>query len=148
MLKKLSIAVVAVVVAAFALVQLVPYGRDHANPPVVAEPAWDSPETRSLAKHACFDCHSNETVWPWYSSIAPMSWLAQSDVEQGREEVNYSEWQAGGKGGESAETVQEGGMPPWFYMALHPSARLSAAEKQRLIQGLIATFGAGEGERR
>ena len=55
---------VALFVAMFAVMQLVPYGRAHTNPPVIAEPAWDSPRTRELAARACFDCHSNETKWP------------------------------------------------------------------------------------
>ena len=64
-------------VMAFVAIQFVPYGRDHANPPADAEPAWDSPDTRTLAKEACFDCHSNETEWPAYSNVAPISWLIQ-----------------------------------------------------------------------
>src|SRR5690349_11025724 len=62
----------------FLLIQAVPYGRAHTNPPVVSEPHWDSPRTRELAKRACFDCHSNETRWPWYSHVAPMSWVLQN----------------------------------------------------------------------
>ena len=65
------LAILAVVALAL-LIQLVPYGRAHTNPPVVAEPNWDSPQTRELAVRACFDCHSNETTWPWYSNIAPI----------------------------------------------------------------------------
>lgn len=97
----------------FVAVQLVPYGRAHPNPPVRAEPAWDSPQTRVLTVWACFDCHSNETVWPWYSNIAPASWLLQYDVDEGRREVNYSEWdQPQRESRESAETIQQGTMPP------------------------------------
>ncbi len=59
----------------FILLQIIPYGHNHTNPPIVEEPAWDSPQTRAVVKKACFDCHSNETVWPWYSNIAPLSWL-------------------------------------------------------------------------
>ena len=59
------------------LIQAVPYGRDHINPPLNAEPAWDNPRTQELTVRACFDCHSNETVWPWYSYIAPISWLIE-----------------------------------------------------------------------
>lgn len=126
-------------------IQLVPYGRAHANPQVVAEPAWDSPNTRALFSSACGDCHSNETVWPWYSNVAPVSWLIQHDVEEGRARFNVSEWGLGENGGEeAAETVQEGSMPPWFYNIIHPDARLSAGQKQELIAGLVATFG-GEG---
>jgi hypothetical protein len=136
------------VVAAFVTIQAVPYGRNHTNPPVRGEPAWDSPQTRELTVRACFDCHSNETVWPWYSNIAPLSWLIQSDVDEGRKKVNYSEWNRLQKEAkESAETVQEGEMPPWYYAILHPEARLSSSERQALIRGLEATFGGKEEEK-
>jgi mono/diheme cytochrome c family protein len=123
-------------------IQLVPYGRDHANPPVVAEPAWDSARTRELAAAACFDCHSNETRWPWYTNIAPISWSIQSEVESGRDELNYSEYDASNEHfAESAHSVREGEMPPGKYLLLHSEARLSDGEKQELIDGLIATLG-------
>ena len=129
-------------IALLVAIQLVPYGRDHTNPPVVVEPAWDSPRTRQLAAAACFDCHSNETTWPWYSNIAPISWKIQSGVESGRDEVNYSEFDPAEEHfAESAETVRDGEMPPGDYLLLHPDARLSDAEEQELIDGLVATFG-------
>ena len=126
--------------------QLVPYGRDHDNPPVTAEPTWDSPTTRELARRACFDCHSNETRWPWYSNIAPLSWLIQRDVEEGRDELNWSEWDPDSEGDESAETVIEGSMPPGSYSILHPEARLSDQAIDALVAGLMATFGSDGGE--
>jgi hypothetical protein len=122
------------------LIQFVPYGRDHANPPVSAEPDWDSPETRALADGACFDCHSNETEWPWYTNIAPVSWLVQRDVEEGREALNFSEWDRAQEELEVAEAISEGAMPPWYFAALHSDARLSSQQEQRLIAGLRATF--------
>jgi hypothetical protein len=130
------------VLAAVAIVllgiQLVPYGRAHTNPPGRKEPAWDTAQTRALTVRACFDCHSNETVWPWYSSIAPVSWLVQRDVDVGRRKVNYSEWdRPQEEAAESAETLQKGTMPPWYY----PWARLSAAERRALTRGLEQTFG-------
>ena len=66
------------------LIQFVPYGRSHTNPPVTGEPKWSSARVRQLTKDACFDCHSNETTWPWYSNVAPVSWLVQRDVDSGR----------------------------------------------------------------
>lgn len=138
MLKKLLNIVLALVVL-FLLIQVVPYGRAHTNPPVTAEPQWDSPETRDFFYRACADCHSNETVWPWYTNVAPASWLIQRDVDEGRENFNISEPNSGGD--EAAEKVQEGEMPPMQYLPLHPAARLSVAEKARFIEGLIATFG-------
>ena len=71
------------VIGAFLLIQLIPYGHDPANPPIGAERAGATPATRELAAAACFDCHSNETTWPWYTSVAPFSWLTQHDVEDG-----------------------------------------------------------------
>jgi len=126
------------------LIQLVPYGRAHDNPPVAAEPMWDSNQTRDLAVRACFDCHSNETVWPWYSNVAPVSWLVQRDVDKGREELNYSERNRSQEGDESAETVREGSMPPRSYLLTHPEARLTDAEIAVLTEGLTATFGEEE----
>ncbi|MBP8059451.1 MAG: heme-binding domain-containing protein [Chloroflexi bacterium] len=133
---------IAVLVGGFLLIQLVPYGRNHTNPPVVNEPNWDSPETLALAQRACFDCHSNETTWPWYSNIAPVSWLVQHDVEEGRQEVNFSDWGRGREGerpGELAESLNEGEMPMAMFLVTHPDARLTAAEKEALIQGFQAT---------
>ncbi|MEZ4770229.1 MAG: heme-binding domain-containing protein [Caldilineales bacterium] len=83
--KRIALYVILALVAVFLLIQLVPYGRDHTNPPVVQEPVWDSPQTEALARAACYDCHSNEVVWPWYSNIAPISWLVQRDVDEGRQ---------------------------------------------------------------
>jgi hypothetical protein len=121
-------------------VQLVPYGRDHTNPPVQAEPQWNSPETRALAERACFDCHSNQTVWPWYSNIAPLSWLIQRDVDEGRRTLNFSEWSGSQRETRGmARVIETGRMPQWYYILLHPSAKLSPQETQALIQGLNAT---------
>jgi hypothetical protein len=78
--------------AVFALAQVIPYGRSHSNPPVQAEPRWDSPATRDLAVRACYDCHSNQTTWPWYPNVAPVSWLLQRDVSGGRATLSFSEW--------------------------------------------------------
>ena len=126
----------------FVAIQLVPYGRDHTNPPVVKEPSWDQPATRELAVRACFDCHSNETRWPWYSNVAPVSWLMQRHIDEGREVLNFSEWQRTYKEArESAETINEGEMPMQSYVLMHPSARLTPAERQALAQGLTATLG-------
>jgi mono/diheme cytochrome c family protein len=124
-------------------IQLVPYGRSHANPSARIEPTWDSARTRELAQRACFDCHSNETVWPWYANGAPASWLIQRDVDEGREDLNFSEWQRPQKeANEAAATIREGKMPPWTYTVIHPGARLNAQERSALIKGLEATLGA------
>jgi hypothetical protein len=124
--------VIAAALALFILIQLVPYGRNHTNPAVVREPNWDA-QTRAIAKKACFDCHSNETVWAWYSNIAPLSWLIQRDVDEGRRSLNFSEW-GNTETEEIGETVAEGEMPPMQYLLLHPGAKLTDAEKQVFFQ--------------
>ncbi len=128
-----------VLVGLVIVIQFIPYGRDHENPPVLAEPSWDSATTRDLARRACFDCHSNETEWRWYTNIAPISWFIQSEVDEGREELNFSEWGPGQEGEESAGTVRDGSMPPRLYAPTR--SRLSDAETQMLTLGLAATFG-------
>ncbi len=121
------------VLVLFAAIPLVPYGRDHSNPQVRAEPTWDSALTRDLAVRACFDCHSNEASWPWYSNIAPMSWLAQDHVDDGRNKLNFSEWDRPQEAAsESAESVEEGEMPTWDYELLHPQAPGSPHPNERL----------------
>ncbi len=135
-------------VVALVLLQAVPYGHDHINPPAGTEPAWNSPQTRDLAVGACFDCHSDQTVWPWYSSVAPVSWLIERDVTSGRRRLNFSQWGAEQRGArDAAETVQRGSMPPFYYAVplLHPSAQLSSEARQTLAQGLQATLGGSVG---
>lgn len=125
-----------------AAIQLVPYGHTHSNPAVRQEPAWDSPQTRILAARACFDCHSNETKWPWYSQVAPLSWLVQRDVRAGRRHLNFSEFdQPQRNAAKAAGEVAKGDMPMAVYLPAHPNARLTPAEKADLIAGLKRTFG-------
>ena len=138
---KLRKALLATAGTALAL-QLVPYGCSHTNPEVRSEPHWDAPGTRELFMRACGDCHSNETVWPWYALVAPASWLVQHDVEEGRSHFNVSEWgRRENHGDEAAQLVRDGEMPLWFYLPAHPEANLSDAELAQLIGGLVATFG-------
>lgn len=104
------------------------------NPPVTGEIAVPAP-VHAVLKRACYDCHSNETVWPWYSNVAPVSWLLYRDVTGGRKEMNFSAWQqmpperqAKRRKGVGRE-VKDGDMPPWFYIPLHPPSKLSDADK-------------------
>lgn len=132
MLLKIAIGVV----AAVTLLQVIPFGHQHSNPAVIQEPAWDSPRTRELAKRACFNCHSNETAWPWYSSVAPVSWLTQRDVNEGRGHLNFSEWNDPlSQADDVVAEVQAGNMPPWFYLPMHPEARLTQEERAELVRG-------------
>lgn len=118
-------------------IQLVPYGHARTNPPVRKEPAWDNAATRDLAVRACYDCHSNQTIWPRYAKVAPVSWLIQNDVEDGRRKLNFSEWDRPQREARSVtRRIQRGSMPPWYYVMMHSQANLSDAEKQTLIRGL------------
>ena len=146
MIRRVVLLGAALMVVALLAIQLVPYGRDHTNPPVTGEPPWDSAATRATAVTACFDCHSNETRWPWYSNIAPISWRLQQHVDEGREKLNFSEWGTGEQESDDiVDVVREGEMPPWDYLLLHPEARLSAEAQQAFLDGLARTFGGGEG---
>ncbi len=134
-IKRIAKWATAVLIIALVAIQLVPV--DRTNPPVETEvPA--TAEVRSVLRRACYDCHSNETVWPWYSRVAPASWLVASDVHEGREELNFSTWnrytakQQAKKMKESWDEVAEGEMPPWIYLPLHPNARLSADDRAAL----------------
>ncbi|MCC6129141.1 MAG: heme-binding domain-containing protein [Acidobacteria bacterium] len=143
--RKPLLVLLAVAGGLFVLIQAVPYGRAHTNPPVTAEPAWNSPRTQELFYRACGDCHSNKTVWPWYSNVAPASWLVQRDVDKGRRHMNVSQWKAGKNYGlEAAGLIDEGKMPLPPYLLLHPEARLTPAEKQELMDGVMASLGMGE----
>lgn len=147
MFKRLVLWGVLLVAALLGLIQLVPYGHDHENPPVRMEPAWASEQTRALAVRACFACHSNETEWPWYSNIAPVSWVIKNHVDEGRDELNFSEWDRPQReADESAETILEGEMPLWDYLLFNPEARLSSSENDLLVDGFIAMFGNHEDE--
>jgi mono/diheme cytochrome c family protein len=130
--------------ALFVLAQVVPYGRDHKNPAAVVEPRWNAAATRTLAQRACFDCHSNLTTWPWYSNVAPVSWLVYNDVRGGREELNFSRWDVAQEpsAAEVAEIVRSGEMPPFQYVLMHRRAKLSKTERSALAAALQATLSA------
>lgn len=128
------------VAAALVLAQLVPVART--NPPVAADVAAP-PAVATVLRRACYDCHSNETVWPWYSRIAPVSWLVAHDVDEGRDELNFSAWAAYDAAArrkklkKTVEEVAEGEMPPWYYVLMHREARLSPADEE-LLRGWAA----------
>ncbi len=131
-----------VVVGLAILVQFVPVPGLRHNPPALAQPSWNSPLTRSLAVRACYDCHSNLTHWPWYSRIAPASWLIAHHVAEGRAALDFSATSLAGVAADrAARAVRTGRMPPLYYAWLHPTARLTAHERQTLADGLVASFG-------
>ena len=108
------------------------------NPPVTGL-IQAPPEVMTLLKRSCWDCHSNESIWPWYSQVAPVSWLVTRDVNDGRKHLNFSEWQGSEEGRklkkleEIAEEVGEGEMPMAIYVPMHPEAKLTEAEKKVLV---------------
>lgn len=134
--RRVLLAIVLLLVA----IQFVPVVRS--NPPVTTDvPA--PPDAKTVLRRACYDCHSNETVWPWYSKVAPISWLVARDVRKGREELNFStrdqyttQVQAK-KLKESWKEVADGEMPLWFYMPLHRDAVLSTEDREMLRKWAI-----------
>ena len=124
-------------VALFGVIQVV--RPEKTNPPV--DPAQtlqaqfgESHPAVSVVGRACKDCHTNETSWPWYSHVAPVSWLVTHDVEEGREAVNFSSWSSYSEEQKTklmkklCEEVSEGEMPMSTYTFLHPDAKLSATD--------------------
>jgi len=132
-----------IIVSLFFIIQFIPYGKNHLNPKVVSEPKWDSPQTKDIFMRSCGDCHSNETKYPWYSNVAPISWAMARHIEEGREHFNVSMWgkQKKNHGDEAVEEIEDGEMPLKSYLLGHPEARLSDADKELLIDGLKKTFG-------
>jgi hypothetical protein len=111
----------------------------------VAAPA----EVRAVLERACWDCHSNQTRWPWYAHLAPVSWLVAHDVDEGRDELNFSTWDAypakkrAKKLEELIEVIEEDEMPLWYYVLLHPDARLAPPDRERLIGWARTQIAAG-----
>jgi hypothetical protein len=133
-------ALVTLAAVAIAL-QFVPYGARR-NPATTGEPLWNAHTTRDLAVSACWDCHSNQTAWPWYSGIAPVRWFIHRDVSEARAALNFSEFDRPQWGPPRVvEVISSGAMPPARYAALHPAARLTAHERDALAVGLAETLG-------
>lgn len=131
-----------VLLIAGAAIQFVPL--DKTNPPITSD-IPTSPEVKSILRKSCYDCHSNETIWPWYSNVAPVSWLVASDVHEGRRELNFSTWDRYDAGKQAHkiheiwEEVETDEMPLWFYKPLHPEAELSAEDMATLKAWVQAT---------
>ncbi len=115
------------------------------NPPVVHDflaAETPPPPIAALFRGACYDCHSYETQWPWYSHIAPVSWLIANDVQGGRRHLNLSDWpvddpeRAAKRLGNASEELGYKEMPPSQYKIMHPAARLTDDQRQQLIQWL------------
>jgi hypothetical protein len=132
MAKRYARYVIGGLVALLVLAQLVPVAKT--NPPQRDVPAGVPAAVLEVLRPACYDCHSNETRWPWYAAVAPMSWLVAHDVNEGREALNFSTWNAQPPAKQAKqrreiwEEVSEGEMPPVIYLPLHPEARLTDAQ--------------------
>ena len=134
-LKRLGIAIIIVLVG----IQLIPVNRTNAA--VTREVKWDASVTHDLAQRACFDCHSNETTWPWYGYVAPISWRLADHINEGREVLNFSTWdQPNTDLDEVVESIDENEMPLSDFLLMHPEAKLTAAEKATLVAGFRATY--------
>jgi hypothetical protein len=137
---------IVVIAALFVAIQLVPVKRE--NPP--GETRLSVPaDVRAVLERSCFDCHSNETEWPWYAYVAPASWLVASDVNEARHHLNFSDWDAMEASRrdrathEIQEEVEEGEMPPGTYLALHADARLSDADRETIRRWAEGTSAGG-----
>ena len=121
--------------AAVVLAQFIPVERT--NPPVGSE-IQAPPDVRAILRRSCYDCHSHETVWPWYSHVAPMSWLVSHDVHEARGKLNFSAWNRYSSSEQAEnvehvwEEVEKGDMPLWYYLPLHRNAVLSPADRDVL----------------
>jgi len=127
-------------IAIFVVIQVVRPSRT--NPPIDPQATLQAhvevpPDVDALLTRACADCHSNSTRWPWYSHVAPVSWLLASDVNEGREHLNFSDWEKRHHHEESpfdqiCKQLRDGAMPPWYYRPLHSESRLTPSEIQTI----------------
>lgn len=140
--KRILIGAVIAAIVGLGLMQFWP--MQLTNPPVVSTPTLGSAAAQDIAERACYDCHSNETVWPWYAHIVPSGLLLEKDVHEGRAVLNFSEWEVTcctmTQIDEMATTVNTGEMPPPYYIILHPEADLNDEERGQLVNGLIAAM--------
>lgn len=132
-------------IVVFAVLQF--FNPSLKNPPV--EPGHDlmatnppPPEVATLLRQACYDCHSNETRWPWYARVAPVSWWVVAHMQEGRDALNFSEWPhgdayvAGDELGRIGEQVQSRKMPlpSYTWLGMHPEARLTEEQRGRILK--------------
>jgi len=123
--------------AVLVAIQFVPVSRD--NGPGTVDAVAAPPEVTALLRRACANCHTGATEWPWYSRVAPVSWLVVHDAHHGREHLDFATLPAAAPKkkaklfGEIAEEVGEGGMPLYYYRWLHPEARLTDAERKAIV---------------
>lgn len=142
-IRRLAATFVAIVFAVFIVIQFVPV--DRTNPPVLSEiPA--PAEVMSILRRSCYDCHSHETRWPWYAYVAPASWFLVDHIEDGRRDLNFSDWpvfdfeEQALALGDVRDQLTSGEMPLRSYLLLHPEARLNEAERKILLDWAASGF--------
>ncbi len=135
--RRIGVRVLLAGIAALVVAQAIPYGHSHGNPPVTSPAHWTDPGAKRLFAAACGDCHSHETTWPWYSNVAPVSWLVANDIQGGRDHLNLSAWHTRRQPELSrvVDAIGSGEMPPLQYKVIHKASRLSDAQRAKLIQG-------------
>ena len=124
---------------AFLVAQLV--RPDRSNPAVSADLSAP-PAVKDALQRSCYDCHSNQTRWPWYSAVTPFSWWIHHEVAEGRRRMNFSSWTdytsdpgtEDQKLDEIARLIASDAMPPWYYRAMHPGARLTYGERDAITR--------------
>lgn len=140
--KKFKI-VLLVLVGIFLIIQVIPSNRP-ANEPVAGVDFFQQyavPErVETIIRTSCFDCHSQEVSYPWYSYVAPVSWLVSRDVRFGRANLDFSRWHELDKkdkiklAGEIGEEVEQGLMPMPIYLVMHSDATLSPEDQQLILE--------------
>jgi hypothetical protein len=139
-MRRTILLIAGILLAAFVLLQVIPYGHDH-GAPATTKRAQLSGAAAPIAASACMDCHSNATRWPWYTNVAPASLLVVNDVKGGREHLNLSRWDKPQPDLEEVvRVIDGGGMPPVQYKLIHGDSRLSAAQRRTLIAGFRALY--------
>ena len=141
-MKKFLKILLIILLAAFVIIQFIPSGRP-ANQPIVGQDIFEIVEIPSevgtLLKNACYDCHSQSVKYPWYSYVAPVSWLVARDVKMGREHIDFGKWGELTKRkqikalGEIAEEIEDGNMPMQIYITMHSEANLTTEQRALIV---------------
>ena len=141
--------IIIIILFIFIVIQFIPVHRN--NPPVLKE--INAPkEIQYILQRSCYDCHSNQTKWPWYSYLAPISYLISLDVHKGRDHLNFTEWNKYSSKkqksliSEALEEIEKKEMPLPLYLLIHQDKKISKEEKEKLKKWAITTFGPLETE--
>ncbi len=141
-MKKILRIVLIALLTLFVIIQFIPSGRP-ANQPIVGQDIFEiieiPAEVESLLKNACYDCHSQSVKYPWYSYVAPVSWLVARDVNMSREHIDFGNWGKLTKRkqikalGEIAEEIEDGNMPMQIYITMHSEANLTTEQRALIV---------------